>query len=579
MRYIAVVLLLAASQSHGQTIIDGAPRTFANLQFSSLQAYPNGTALYCTDCTQTIPVTGGGNGTMVFRQNGQWNSASGPGPAGATGPPGATGPTGATGMTGPTGPMGMTGMTGPTGPSGLLSGTLASIPATCAAGVSLYQATDQPAGLQVYQCTSTNTWTRTPYSQGASNPGTCVVGQIFFNTSATAGSNLYLCTSTNTFTQVTGGGGGGTGNAGANVSTANSATPTFTCPSSAAGTVVNFHLASALSASVTSSTLSGCTGSSILTSLLNFVFTQGAGAFTVAMPTGFSQACQVSPINGTDTNMSFIWDGTTAHLVGCNTTGTGVAAESAAPSGSPPSSYEFPWFDSTGLFPRWQNSAGTIFQAAKELSVGNIRCAGGANTADSACTVQGNGAKVQLSTGSTVTGHCTQYDANGNTVDSGGACGGASFPQTCAPTAVGPGFCQFTLSSAQLLSASNTDITLISAPGAGLVTYITAIVTKVNFVTAAYTVSGGNFNICYSNNCNTGAGAMSGTGTLGGVPTAMTSTSSSVVLNANSLTVGFNPTVAQVVNQIISYENTGTAFTVGGGNVVLDIVYVVLPGL
>lgn len=105
---------------------------------------------------------------------------------------------------GATGPAGPVGPAGPTGSTGLLSGTLASIPATCTVGASLYQATDQPTGLQIYGCTTTNAWTRIPYSQGASNPGTCSVGQIFFNTAATAGSNLYLCTSANTYTQVAG---------------------------------------------------------------------------------------------------------------------------------------------------------------------------------------------------------------------------------------------------------------------------------------------------------------------------------------------------------------------------------------
>lgn len=37
---------------------------------------------------------------------------------------------------------------------------------------------------------------------------------------------------------------------------------------------------------------------------------------------------------------------------------------------------------------------------------------------------QGNGGKIQLSSGATTSGHCAQFDANGNTVDSGGACGG-----------------------------------------------------------------------------------------------------------------------------------------------------------
>src|SRR5215467_12495473 len=39
-------------------------------------------------------------------------------------------------------------------------------------------------------------------------------------------------------------------------------------------------------------------------------------------------------------------------------------------------------------------------------------------------TAQGNGSKVQLSTGTTTTNNCVKYDANGNTVDSGSACGG-----------------------------------------------------------------------------------------------------------------------------------------------------------
>jgi hypothetical protein len=96
------------------------------------------------------------------------------------------------------------------GASGLLSGALSSIPGTCTAGASLYQATDQPAGLQLYACTSTNTWTRAPYGQGSTNPGSCSIGQMFFNTAASAGSNLYLCTTANAWTQVTGGGGANT---------------------------------------------------------------------------------------------------------------------------------------------------------------------------------------------------------------------------------------------------------------------------------------------------------------------------------------------------------------------------------
>lgn len=41
-------------------------------------------------------------------------------------------------------------------------------------------------------------------------------------------------------------------------------------------------------------------------------------------------------------------------------------------------------------------------------------------------TPQGNGSKIQLSTGTTTTNDCVKFDANGNTVDAGGACGTGS---------------------------------------------------------------------------------------------------------------------------------------------------------
>lgn len=46
-----------------------------------------------------------------------------------------------------------------------------------------------------------------PCKEGTSTPGTCSVGQCFFDTDETAGENLYLCTATDTWTQVVGSGG------------------------------------------------------------------------------------------------------------------------------------------------------------------------------------------------------------------------------------------------------------------------------------------------------------------------------------------------------------------------------------
>ena len=52
-----------------------------------------------------------------------------------------------------------------------------------------------------------------PVSVGTSLPSTCLVGQLFFNSSATAGNNLSSCTSANTWTPIGSGSGGAAGNA------------------------------------------------------------------------------------------------------------------------------------------------------------------------------------------------------------------------------------------------------------------------------------------------------------------------------------------------------------------------------
>lgn len=55
---------------------------------------------------------------------------------------------------------------------------------------------------------------------------------------------------------------------------------------------------------------------------------------------------------------------------------------------------------------------------------------------------QGNGAKVQLSTGTTTTGHCAQYDVNGNIVDAGSACATGG---SVTSIGLGNGLCSSTL--------------------------------------------------------------------------------------------------------------------------------------
>lgn len=192
--------------------------------------------------------------------------------------------------------------------------TISSILAFCALAI------PAAAQTQINYATQTQPLSR-PVQTGTVLPSICNIGELFVNTAAPAGQNLYACLSQNIWTlQSSGGGsGGGSGNAGATVTTTFSTTPTFTCPSATLGTVVSFRLNADLSANITSSALSNCTGNSSLSSILTFVFTQATsgGPYTVTMPTGFSQACQVSPIAGADTNMTFSWDGVTAHLISC----------------------------------------------------------------------------------------------------------------------------------------------------------------------------------------------------------------------------------------------------------------------
>lgn len=70
----------------------------------------------------------------------------------------------------------------------------------------------------------------------------------------------------------------------------------------------------------------------------------------------------------------------------------------------------------------------TILGAATTDTLTNKTISGSGNTLSniatgSLATVQGNGTKVQLSTGTTTTNDCVKFDSNGNTVDAGSACG------------------------------------------------------------------------------------------------------------------------------------------------------------
>lgn len=105
------------------------------------------------------------------------------------------------------------------------------------------------------------------------------------------------------------------------------------------------------------------------------------------------------------------------------------------PGSNPASGYLRIWADSGSGLIKCLTSAGATcyFNSSGGGSVTSVSAtapltsSGGATPTISA-TYQGNGAKIQASTGSTTTDHCVKFDANGNTVDAGGTCttGGAT---------------------------------------------------------------------------------------------------------------------------------------------------------
>ncbi len=86
---------------------------------------------------------------------------------------------------------------------------------------------------------------------------------------------------------------------------------------------------------------------------------------------------------------------------------------------------------------------------------------GVANGGTGASLAQGNGSKVQLSTGSATTNDCVKFDASGNTVDAGSACGSGG---TAAVASGGTG--DTTLTAEGILYGNGTSAAGITAAGA-----------------------------------------------------------------------------------------------------------------
>lgn len=219
-------------------------------------------------------------------------------------------------------------------------------------------------------------------AHGTSLPATCTVGDQFQLTSASGQQQWNLCTATNTWTAQ----GGAVGTAGGSLSgsypnptTVDINHTTVPTNSSADQTVVT-------TAPATGSWQSLPNCQDLSGNHLNYNTT--THAFTCGNTGGSVGSVGFNGItSGTNTSMSGVI-GTGGSLT---TSGTGVNDANRVNGAAP----------ATSATVAATNSSGQIIAA----------------------TYQGNGSKVQLSTGTTTANDCVKFDASGNTVDAGAACG------------------------------------------------------------------------------------------------------------------------------------------------------------
>lgn len=157
----------------------------------------------------------------------------------------------------------------------------------------------------------------------------------------------------------------GTGNAPNTVTVTFSATPTFNCGSATAATITHFIFSTAITANITSSSVSTCTPNQDV----DMYFVQdGTGGRTFAAPTNWD-SCTLDPRANAATLCMWRYDGTNGRLMVQAPKGTayllqlapeiaapttGAGATSACPAGDAAN-----WFDSTAHIPEHCENGGT----------------------------------------------------------------------------------------------------------------------------------------------------------------------------------------------------------------------------
>lgn len=196
----------------------------------------------------------------------------------------------------------------------------------------------------------------------------------------------------------------------------------------------NFDCASPVTTGVFSMTLTGnVTGPTMdancaTETLLQFQLTQDAtGGRTFSWMTGFSNACPIDPSPNALTVETFYWNGTTAYLVGCSTTGNNPML---APASQPAGFIQAYTTDGTGVAGRGvklkAGSDNTITAMADNDTIGVGICFF-CPASGTALVVVGPGTVTCTFTNATTVGHYVQWASGAS---NGGKCSdaGATLP-------------------------------------------------------------------------------------------------------------------------------------------------------
>lgn len=183
------------------------------------------------------------------------------------------------------------------------------------------------------------------------------VGDCYYNTAGTAGQNLWWATATGTPATWTLQAGSSGGASITRTVVTYSATPVYTRSSQ----IQEWELP--LTGNVTSSTTSGLVAADILIFKL---CQDGTGGRTHVWPTGFSEAASIALTISACTKETFYWDGSAARLLSAIVdSGPDVIPESAAPSGSPASGFQYQWNDSTDHVFEVKDSSGNVYKMVR----------------------------------------------------------------------------------------------------------------------------------------------------------------------------------------------------------------------